>query len=135
MDVQADCVFMASYDDATLIASGSVIPLADKAINITVPMGNNPLTVRITFEKDEKDTSSRTHVTGNKETPRIIHINFINIKSPFGGGPKKPIILSKSPSEEILLMIRIYSQNEYPPLIHFSFYLKNLKDKKEEEKI
>lgn len=121
-----DCVFRASCDGAELIASGTIIPLNDKPIDISIPMGDDALTLRIAFRQDEKDKASRYGIEVDESNFKLVKLCMVNLNSPLGGGPSKPIALWRNPTSEIILMFRMFTQLPYPPIIHFSFYMKAL---------
>ena len=134
MNEKPDCVFRASCGGASVIASGTVIPLDDSPTELSIPMGSSELTVRLIFETDKENTTSRTTASGTKENPSLVLLRIFNFTAPLGGGPVNPIPLWKSPDGQVLLMLRIYSQKNGPPLIHFTFYSKPTEIKKEEPK-
>ena len=128
----SDCVFRGSSSGANLIASGTIIPLGDGPTDISIPMADTELTVRITFETDKANPASRTTANGTKENPELVFVKIINLVAPVGGGPMTPIGLWKLPDSQVQLMLRVYTQKEGPPLIHFSFYMKPYEVKKED---
>lgn len=127
MESATNSIYEARCSGADLIASGTLIPFDDEETEISIPTGSeDKLVLKIYFMKDEENKASRSKLSGDPNNQLIAHLTFYNLKSPFGGGPLKPVHLWKTPEEEILLMIRVFTQRDYPPVIHFSFYRKPL---------
>jgi len=99
------------------------VPLDSSPIDIGIPIAdNNQLTLQLSFKKDEQDKSSRWTVSVSKENPLKIEMQMVNLESPLGGGPSEPVPLWRSGTSRIFLALRILTQGNSPPVVHFSFY-------------
>jgi hypothetical protein len=126
-----DSIFRAKQGAADLIGSGTIILLESQPIEIGIPIQNEVgmtpenLTLRITLKKDDADKSSRWGVQTFPDNPKLIELIILNLDSPLGGGPPNPIPLWRNADDSsIVLMLRVQTQTDYPPIIHFSFYHK-----------
>jgi hypothetical protein len=124
-----DSVFAASSGSGKVIAAGSIIPLEKTGCKIEIPFapGIPPLALEMVFERDDEHKEQRVIVESNRDTPLVQRLHLWNIESPAGGGPSGPISLWRSETEEVVVMLRIYTLiGGASPLIHFSFYKKPL---------
>ena len=126
-------VFTASSKGCTAIASGTLIPLDPLQFIIGIPnLANDEhnLRVNVTLERDETDSKSLSQLTGDSEDNKLIHLRIVNLESPLGGGPAQPLELWRSPTDVILLQLRIYTQGSSAPTVHFTFYSQPLEEAK-----
>jgi hypothetical protein len=119
----ANSVFYGKQSNAAIIASGTIVPLDRTPIDIGIPIAEgNQLTLQLSFRRDDEEKKSRWNVTPVTGNPLKIGMEMVNLDSPLGGGPSTPVRLWTSGTSGIYLALRVITQGEAPPVIHFSFY-------------
>ena len=127
----ANSTFFAIQSGATLVASGTVIPMDQSPLDLGIPISDGKqLTLQLTFRKDTEDTKSRWQVTVVPDDPLKLVFEMVNLDSPLGGGPGQPVPLWKSGTSRIYLTLRIFTQGDASSVIHFSFFRREEGEKK-----
>jgi hypothetical protein len=130
MEFLPDSLFRAKQGTADLIASGTIVSLDNQPLEIGIPISNTEnLTLRLILKKDEVNKLSRWGMQTFLENPKLLELTIFNLESPLGGGPAEPLSLWRSPDSAIVLALRIFTQPNTAPIIHFSFYKKKLEVK------
>jgi len=114
--------FGGSSDGATLVASGTIMPLNKDKFSVSFQVGGNTLTLAVEIYTDETDPKPRWEAKSDPLDPKTITLKFANLNAPLGGGPDAPVPLWKSDISTILAQVRIWTADTNASFFHFSFY-------------